>query len=238
MWDGGKKFSRLSLPSWTPKALILGECLLLFLGLYMSTNYLNSVRSFHFQAYFDWELQIPLIPEMMFFYSLLYVVPFALPQLLRQGELVPCAQAVKNSLYVCSPIFLLFPTELGFSRVIPDASFWAPAFAWVQTMDHPHNLVPSFHVVLSTLVFMPLFRNSYQSNRRKAYLYLAIMFLVDVSIIFVHQHHLLDLFVGLGIGLYFYNKTYLKAVLELERVGELLPLSEEAPVKKDFRRAS
>ena len=235
MWDGWKKPNNWQLPSWTPKALILGECLLLFLVLYLSTNYLNSIRSFHFNAYFNWELHIPLVPEMMIFYASLYLVPFALPWLLRPGELVPCARAVKFSLYLSVPIFLLFPTELGWDRQLPHSIFWDPIYNYIYTVDYPHNLVPSYHVVLATLVFMPLIRNCWGSS--KAYFYMLFMAFVDVSILFVHQHHLLDLFTGLALGLYAYNKVYLKQVELLEKRGVLLGMPSKITEAKK-RRAS
>ena len=169
------------------------------------------------------------------FYASLYIFPFILPWLLRPGELVPCARAVKYSLYLSVPIFLLFPTELGWERQLPHSLFWDPIYNYIYTVDYPHNLVPSFHVVLATLVFMPLVRNSLGTPR--AYFYMLFMAFVDVSILFVHQHHLLDLFGGLALGLVAYHKVYVKEVEIMEKHGLLLGMSIRMPETKN-RKAS
>jgi membrane-associated phospholipid phosphatase len=89
-------------------------------------------------------------------------------------------------------IFLLIPAQLGYTRATaPDTLFGL--LGLIHALDHPHNLVPSLHVIISGLIFAALHGAS-PTWLRHAF---AVWFmLICVSVILVHQHHILDVIGG------------------------------------------
>jgi membrane-associated phospholipid phosphatase len=93
-------------------------------------------------------------------------------------------------------IFVLFPTDLGFSRVIPTDFPFNVIFENIHNLDKPHNLVPSLHVTFSALAFFAVV----EMHRSKKWLHaiLAVWMMgIAASVIFTRQHHVLDIAGGL-----------------------------------------
>lgn len=189
-------------------AVELTKTVAIFLLIYLSCNYFNSTRTDVYHLYTNNELQIPFLTWTMFFYVSVYLTPLMAPILLNEKELRLLARSIANSLFICMPIFLLLPTQLGFVREVPVNSVWAPLYEMLFVLDKPHNLFPSFHVIFSTLMLFPFARNCKTSFFK--YFWYILSFAIDLSILFVHQHHVIDLVAGLFIGVFLYQKFYVR----------------------------
>ena len=165
----------------------------LFAVIYGASNWFNIERLHYFQLYFRWELAIPFIPTMILVYFSLQLL-FLLPLLhCSRNDLKLLAKRIAVAIPVAGIIFLLLPTQLGFTRV-GETSSYASLYNFLYTVDQPHNLFPSLHVTLGTLVITALRR---QVNGALLGLYIAWLLLLYLSVLLVHQHHVLDIAGGI-----------------------------------------
>jgi protein-tyrosine phosphatase len=125
-------------------------------------------------------------------------------------ELRTHTRRIALAILVAGLAFLVFPLTAGYPR--PEVSGWTGwLFEFLWSFDKPHNLVPSLHVALASLLW-PL----YARHRRSARCQLAIRppqthgplrWFVDVwftliiaSPLLTWQHHLLDVATGAMLG--------------------------------------
>lgn len=90
-------------------------------------------------------------------------------------------------------VFLLFPSVLGFERVIPNEAY-RNLFENIFALDLPHNMAPSLHIVYSGAILLAIFQSS-EKKGIKAFAMLWLLF-ISLSTLLVHQHHLIDIFLG------------------------------------------
>ena len=186
----------MRLPSRENLFLYLGLSLLLnilFVVIYGGSNWLNSNRDAHYSLYASWELEIPLLPAMIFPYmslSLLFLLPLFM---LNRDQLILLAKRMASAIVIAGIIFNLVPTELGFERHLETGAV-GPIFELIYWLDQPHNLFPSLHVALTSIVMIMLLPGA------SAWLRLTLQIwwvLLCLSVVLVHQHHLLDIIGGL-----------------------------------------
>jgi membrane-associated phospholipid phosphatase len=183
-------------PSRDNLLLYLGLWLLLdllFLVVYGASNWFNSNRSEHYSLYSSRELDIPLLPAMIYPYlsvSLIFLLPLFT---LNSAQLMVLAKRMAGAIVMAGLIFILLPTQLGFERSSVIGSI-NPLFALVYLLDHPHNLFPSLHVALSSLVLAMALA---AANAWQRGLLIIWWVLLCLSVVFVHQHHLIDIVGGL-----------------------------------------
>ena len=203
-----------------------------FTGVYMPVNYFNSTREAHYHAYTDWELNIPFWPAMILFYFSAYIVPFLPLYFHRLNELKILAKTTILSSLIGGVFFLLFPTILGWDRSVEDVGIWKPFFDFLWKADYPHNLAPSLHVVMAHLLVIPTLPKI--TNRLYKGLCVFWFWAISLSILFVHQHHLLDLVTGLILAEVCYRFYYkprledLKSLPAKELRERNLPPQDEA----------
>jgi len=166
--------------------------LLLFFAIYPVTN--HSLRSTYYHLYFPWELSVPLIDWMIIPYlsfNLLFLVPFFL---LKKNKLKLLGISFALSTVLAGLIFYLFPTEMGFTRVIPEG-FTSVLYGSLFALDKHTNLVPSLHVTYTALYFIGCI-DAIKIISKKVLFFLWVFFII-ISTLFVHQHHLIDIFAGI-----------------------------------------
>ena len=131
-------------------------------------------------------------------YGLFLMPPFVLkpPQLKRLGKQLVVVTVLSGIL------FLLVPTQLGFSRVEPMDPFYQGLFAQLFTIDLPHNLVPSLHVIFSAVIVIAVLEGIGHAGIKLALW--SWLGLLCLSTLLVHPHHLLDVFAGLLIAVLSY----------------------------------
>jgi membrane-associated phospholipid phosphatase len=179
--------------------LIWGSaCIAVCSVFYLGTNRLAEFLPHHYQMYFEWEKDIPLVPWMIVVYASLYALIPAGFLLVRSSEVVKkMSQSLILSAMVASVVFVVFPGELGFVRGEVPGVF-SGAFELMCQMDKPFNLYPSLHIAFSGIV--ALFVGSTVRSRVARYGFLLWFLLIACSVVLVHQHHLFDVVSGAVLG--------------------------------------
>lgn len=166
---------------------------LLFVLVYGGSNWLNSTRQDHFALYASWELRIPMLPAMVYVYlsiSLFFLLPLFS---LKRDRMLLLAKRMAAAIVIAGLLFNLIPTVSGFERDVALEQAH-PLFKLLYLLDRPHNLFPSLHVALSTILLAMVLPTASASWRL---LLTAWWLLLCFSVLFVHQHHLLDIAGGL-----------------------------------------
>ncbi|MBI1375480.1 MAG: hypothetical protein GC159_22430 [Phycisphaera sp.] len=166
---------------------------LLFVVLYGATNYYASTLSDHLVLRYGWEKHIPLLPWFIIPYmsiDLFFFFSFFLCK--TRAELRTHAARLAVATVVATTCFALFPMKLGMDR--PDLEGVNGAiYAFLKSFDHPYNLCPSLHVAYTLILRMLYGRHT----RGVTWWMFHVWFTaVSFSVLFVHQHHVVDLIGG------------------------------------------
>jgi membrane-associated phospholipid phosphatase len=179
----------------------------MFVLVYGGCNAIASRRSDLGTCFFAWELRIPFVPALIVPYmsiDLLFVGSFLLCA--DQIELRAHARRIALAIMVAGLAFLVFPLETGYRR--PEVSGWTGwLFEFLWSFDKPHNLVPSLHVALASLLWPVYARHGPRRGfrlgtgrlqvRGPARGFVHVWFaLILVSPLLTWQHHLLDVATG------------------------------------------
>ncbi len=166
-----------------------------FFTIYPSCNWLTSLRESTYPLYLEQELNLPFLPEFIWLYLSMYVLFILPPFFLDTVQLKRLGIQLLSGTIVSGLIFLIFPSQLGFERTIPDNAFYGSLYAQMFSIDLPHNMVPSLHVVFSALILLSIF--DVEKRTWLKALWIGWLALICLSTILVHQHHLLDVVSGL-----------------------------------------
>jgi membrane-associated phospholipid phosphatase len=148
--------------------------------------------------YFDWELAIPFIPDFIIGYASLLLVFYVPPFFLDVKEIRALGQQMIGTTMLAGVLFLLLPAELGFARVAPSESVFFPVYEFIFLVDHPHNLVPSLHVIYTSLILLSAAAaTKYLLTRLLLFLWLIV---ICASTVLIHQHHVIDVASGIAIA--------------------------------------
>ena len=176
--------------------IIWGAITLIFSTVvYFGANEIASKSDYFFRLYFEFERDIPMVPWMIYIYQsfalLIVVTYFSIksPQKIKAYSI-----SFMSSCGIAAVFFILFPTELGFSRTekIEGYEFM---YNLLHMIDKPHNLAPSLHITYSALGAYVL-SSEIKSKWLKGMIWLWFL-LICSSIVLVHQHHLFDIFSGI-----------------------------------------
>lgn len=160
-----------------------------FFLVYPAANWLASRSPSPLHLYLPLELSVPLVPQLIWVYLSMYAL-FVVPLVVLPTAQMPMLgrQLVAGTL-ASGVLFVLFPAELGFVRVLPDNPFYASLYAAMFSLDRPHNLVPSLHLVFSAAICLACADAATPAVRMVLIAWLAA---ISISTMLVHQHHLLD----------------------------------------------
>lgn len=187
------------LPDGPTLRAVLAWCLIidvLFFAIYGSINWLTSRRTDVFEFYVQMELAIPLVPKLIWVYLSMLLL-FCLPIFTISRDRVRREASVAIlALFVAALIWLLLPARLGFERVLPEG--YELVYGTMFMLDHPHNLVPSLHIVFSSLAVLACGHNAPQQIKIGLWLWLTA---IAVSTVLTHQHHVLDVVTGLLVAI-------------------------------------
>jgi predicted protein tyrosine phosphatase len=93
-------------------------------------------------------------------------------------------------------VFLVMPLKLGFDR--PPAPGWLGAvFDWFRGMDQPHNLFPSLHIALRTILAELYARHTRGLLRWLSHIWFS---LIGLSTLLTYQHQVIDLVGGFALA--------------------------------------
>ncbi len=170
---------------------------LCFMLVYGACNTITSHRENVGTIYFEWEHWIPFIPWMVIPYLSIDLLFFAAPFIIRNEiDLVLYRKRILAVIFIAGFCFLMFPLKLAVGRK-PLEGFLG--FLWnpFLKMDQPHNLMPSLHIGLRTILAFVYSRNL-QGNWKNA---IGFWFsLIGFSTLLTHQHHIIDVFTGFVLG--------------------------------------
>jgi membrane-associated phospholipid phosphatase len=170
----------------------------LFLVVYGGCNWITSRRADAGTLCFDWERRLPFVPWMIVPYwsiDLFFVGSFFLFR--NRQELDRHGRRIVAAILAAGVCFLLFPLSHGGDRPAVDG-VWKPLYTALWGFDRPHNLFPSLHITLLTLLADVYLRRTRGLARAGLTVWFA---LVAVSTLLTRQHHLIDVIGGLLLGL-------------------------------------
>ena len=178
---------------WAEAAGAAALTSLLFVVAYNVCNQLTHVRPDVGVWAFAWERSWPVVPAMIVPYwsiDLLFVFsPFICA---NPGEVAVHRRRIVFVILGGALGFLLMPLRFAYPR--PEvAGVFAPWFAALYTFDFPHNLFPSLHIALRTLLADLYVRKSPGAWRWLAHGWFS---LVGISTLLTWQHHLVDVLGG------------------------------------------
>jgi len=176
--------------------IIWGAITLIFSTVvYFGTNEIASKSEHFYKLYFEFERDIPMVPWMVYIYQsfalLIVITYFSIksPQKIKAYSI-----SFMSSCGIAAVFFILFPTELGFSRT-ENIEGYEFMYNLLHMIDKPHNLAPSLHITYSALGAYVL-SSEIKSKWLKGMIWLWFL-LICSSIVLVHQHHLFDIFSGI-----------------------------------------
>jgi protein-tyrosine phosphatase/membrane-associated phospholipid phosphatase len=188
---------------------------LLFVVVYGSTNWFTAQRpdSDVRTWYFAWELAvIPYVPLFIVPYMSIDLFFFAATFLCRnERELRVFARRVIFSILVAAAFFLLLPLKLAWPER-PHVGGWFGDFVETSCtapflMEYPHNLFPSLHIALRTILAYMYARYTRGIVRILSHTWFS---LIGFSTLLTWQHHLVDIaggFVLAGFAFYLFRES-------------------------------
>src|SRR5690242_12891227 len=134
------------------RALASVSLSLLFVLIYGGSNFVAS-RVDGGSWFYSWELRIPFVPLLILPYlsiDLFFVASFLLCA--NKTELRAHCRRIAMAILAAGACFILFPLSTGYSA--PAVDGWTgDLFRFLWSFDRPHNLVPSLHVALLSLLW-------------------------------------------------------------------------------------
>lgn len=129
--------------------------LLLFSGLYFSTNRFSAIRDVDICPSFGWELSLPLIDWMIVPYLSINLL-FALPLFfMRSDEAKKLGIAFGLCTIIGSAFFLIMPCENPFHRNI-ERGIFEGIYTGLYLLDYQFNNIPSLHATYTTLISLTI----------------------------------------------------------------------------------
>lgn len=170
---------------------------ILFLFVYLMCNYLAAARADWYRLYFDWELNLPFIPQFILIYVSILILLWLPLFTLSSREFQILSYRIAVAIIISGIIFLLFPAHIGFQRpeLISDYSWM---YYYLEIVDQPHNLLPSLHISYSALILYAAFMHA--SPALKLF-YLCWFFSMCFAVVLIYQHHVLDVLGGVVVFL-------------------------------------
>jgi membrane-associated phospholipid phosphatase len=192
-----------------PWALLIG---VVFFSVYPLSNWLAAQHASPWQVHFGWELAIPFLPHFVWLYLSMYLLFVLPPAFVPAAGFRPLALQLITGTLLAGAAFVIFPAELGFTRVVPTTPPYDGVFAAIHAVDLPHNLVPSLHVVFTTAIALACadFARPWAHGVLWTWLVGVI-----ASTLLVHQHHLVDVMSALVLV------AALRRVWPVRRVGKV-----------------
>lgn len=170
----------------------LGLCVA-FMVVYGLTNTLASKSAHVGTWYYAWERHIPFVPIFIIPYFSIDLFFFFAPFLCTsREERRTLAKRILLAIGVAGLIFWLMPLTTAVPR--PKVEGWlGPIFSFLYSFDQPHNLLPSLHIALRTILVGTYVRHTRGIVRLLIHVWFS---LIGLSTLLVYQHHVVDIIGG------------------------------------------
>ena len=147
-------------------------------------------------SYFmEWERNIPFLPIFMLPY--MTSAPFFLVTIFFEKNEYSLKLLMKRAIFltvVSTIIFVLFPMKFYFPKPEIENQIFKTLFHILDLLDSSFNQCPSLHVSFAFLSNIVYYREI--KNRFLKYFLCFWGFLLAISVLFVYQHHFIDLLGG------------------------------------------
>lgn len=184
-----------STPATTGRGLVFwAVCtLVVFYAIYPVSNWLASQRTQRFDFLTPWDAQIPLVPEFIWVYFSFFIYLLLPIWWVDRRDVDALGRRQVVATLVCGLVFALFPANLAFARTLPEAEPYRSIFTAMFALDHPHNLLPSLHIVYTVATGSAVLSTQWAQKRYgRCTLVLLWAVAIAASTMLVHQHHVLD----------------------------------------------
>ncbi len=176
-----------------------------FVVIYGLCNSLAAQATTRYSMFTEWELQIPLVPWMIYPYIslnlLLLVAMFVIKDL---SAIKAHCISLSVAAVLAGIVFYFFPAQLGFLR--ENVEGYHGLYQKMFEIDHPHNLFPSLHVTYSSITIWAMIE---QTKNIVFHQTLRVwLVLISMSVVLVHQHHLFDIITGFLLAIIVYKYVY------------------------------
>ncbi len=169
----------------------------LFTIIYNLCNWLTHLRPDVGVWAFAWERYWPVVPAMIVPYWSLDFFFVLAPFLCRTREELAVLRRRLVFVTIAAGLgFLAIPLQFAFPRPHVEGLF-APMFAALYSFDLPHNLFPSLHLALRTVLTSFYLRQTSGAGRWLVHVWFS---LVGISTLLTWQHHLVDVLGGVWLG--------------------------------------
>lgn len=186
------------LQAWKAYVVCSLTYLVVFVPIYLGGNALAARREWVLTLYLGVEQAIPFLPGFIWIYFSMFLLWPIQPLFLEATEIRRLSGQLVAAALIAGVCFLLLPAHLAWPRAVPVDPLLGSIFRHLFAVDRPHNLVPSLHVASSALILGALADHHRRPLLRACWgLWLA---LIALSTLFTHQHHLLDVVMGLGLA--------------------------------------
>ena len=182
--------------------------LCIFVVVYGSANHHAILQTQVYHLWLPFELNIPLIPEFILIYCSINLVTILPLFTLTSRKIKRMGYSFAASFLMAGIVFYFFPAPVGFTRGLQPANF-SEIFRWLYILDESTNTFPSLHICLSYLTVRILAEDWH----RLRFLWIW-FFLICLSVLFTHQHHLIDILGGFILAEFNFHAIYHNSYLE------------------------
>ena len=176
----------------------------LFVLVYGFTNHWASQSSHPYQLWLSFEPSLPLVPEFIFIYFSLNILMSLPIFVLSARSIRALGLSMAVAILIAGAIFFLVPAPIGYQR-LSELPRYNTIFQTLYYLDNVANTFPSLHIALSHLTVRSL------CQKNSSLFFLWIWFgLICLSVIFTHQHHLIDIVGGFILSEICFRIVYLR----------------------------
>jgi predicted protein tyrosine phosphatase/membrane-associated phospholipid phosphatase len=143
--------------------------------------------------YYAWERHIPFVPILIIPYMSIDAFFFVAPFLCTtRAERRTLAKRILLAIAIAGLFFWLMPLMLAVERPVVEG-WLGPIFRFLYGFDEPHNLCPSLHIALRTILVGTYVRHTRGWLRTLIHVWFS---LIGLSTLLVYQHHVVDIVGG------------------------------------------
>lgn len=197
--------------------------LLLFIPMQIWFDYLELTINPQYITSIDFDHKIPFIKEFVVPYLLWFLfVPFGVIYVgaHSKGDFVKLIIFLFGSMAIANIMFTVFPNAQNLRPVIRSDDPFSMLVKKIYLVDTPTNVCPSIHVINSIAVNSALQHSDAFSAKKFRKVFSSVLtILICLSTVFIKQHSILDVVIGIVISALFYIPLYILPIHRMQQAG-------------------
>ena len=172
----------------------------IFFAVFGGADLMTGLHDYRVRLHMDWEVQLPLVPSMILFYTSLYPACVLLPLMIRSRcELHAAVWTLIAVTMAGGVVFLACPGQAAWAAPTDvELGPWRMLYRYADRINLRHNYCPSLHVAWAVVIAELACRRGAVLARILTRCWVGG---VAVSPLLTHQHYLVDVVMGLAVGL-------------------------------------